>query len=170
MDVIEAIKTRRSIRSFADKPVPKELVEEIIEMGRAAPSAGNRQARDFFVVTDMDTKVRIVEAALGQDFIAQAPFVIVVCANEERIVNPYRERGIELYCIQDASAAVQNMLLALHARGLACCWIGAFNERAVSGIISLPSHLRPVAILPIGYPAEGGREPPKRSDDVHWLD
>ena len=169
MDVIEAIKTRRSIRSFSDKPVPRELIEEIIETGRAAPSAGNRQARDFFVITDTGTKQKIVEAALGQDFIARAPYVVVVCANEERIANPYRDRGVTLYCIQDASASVQNMLLALHAKGLACCWIGAFDEKAVSDIMSLPSHLRPVAILPIGYPDEVGREPAKRDDDVHWL-
>jgi nitroreductase len=170
MDVIEAIRTRRSIRSYSTEPVPKGLIDEIIETGRAAPSAGNRQARDFFVVTDQRTKDRIAVAALGQDFIATAPYVIVVCANQERIANPYRTRGIELYCIQDASASVQNMLLTIHARGLATCWIGAFDEGAVSEIISLTGHLRPVAILPIGYPAEEGREPPKRSDDVHWLD
>jgi nitroreductase len=169
MDVIEAIKTRRSIRDFSDEPVPKESVDEILEMGRAAPSAGNRQARDFFVVTAQGTKDKLVEAALGQDFIARAQYVIVVCANEERIANPYRKRGIELYCIQDASASVQNMLLTIHARGLATCWIGAFDETMVSDILELPRHLRPVAILPIGYPAEEGREPKKRSDDVHWL-
>lgn len=170
MDVIEAIKTRRSVRSFTDESVPKKMIDEILEAGRAAPSAGNRQARDFFVVTKDETKQKIVEAALGQSFIAQAPYVIVVCANQERIANPYASRGIELYCIQDASASVQNMLLALHSKGLATCWIGAFDEKAVSQVLELPEHLRPVAILPIGHPAEEGNPRPKRDDDVHWLD
>lgn len=157
------------MRSFSDEPVSKEQVNTLLEAGRQAPSAGNLQARDFFVITSEETKQALVKAALGQTFIAQAPLVIVVCANIER-VKPYGSRGIDLYCLQDAAASVQNMLLAAHAIGLASCWIGAFDEGPVYDILDLPPHLRPVAIIPFGHPAEEGKERPKRKDDVHWHD
>ena len=169
MDVLEAIKTRRSIRKFQDKDVSRELVDRFLDAGRSAPSAGNLQARDFYVVSDAGTKDELVKAAHNQTFISQAPVVIVVCSNPERIA-PYGERGIDLYCLQDAGASVQNILLAVHSSGLASCWIGAFDEQMVVSALGLPEHLRPVALLPIGYPAENGKEREKRDDDVHWLD
>ena len=169
MDVLEAIRTRRSIRKFQDKEVSRELVDRFLDAGRSAPSAGNLQARDFFVISDAGTKDELVTAAHDQTFIAQAPVVIVVCSNLERVAS-YGERGIDLYCIQDAGASVQNILLAVHSSGLASCWIGAFDEQIVVSALGLPEHLRPVALLPIGYPAEKGKERKKRDDDVHWFD
>ncbi len=169
MDVFEAIKSRRSIRAFTDRDVSKDLIEKILDAGLSAPSAGNLQARDFFVILKEDIKNRLAAAALNQTFIAQAQVVIVVCSNLERIA-PYGKRGIELYCLQDAGASVQNMLLAIHSQGMASCWIGAFDEEEVSRVLELSEHLRPVAMLPIGYPAESGKEREKRGDDVHWLD
>jgi nitroreductase len=106
---------------------------------------------------------------LNQGFISQAPVVIVVWTNSEQ-VSSYGRRGVELYSIQDAGAAVQNMLLAIHALGLASCWTGAFDEASVSEILELPGNLRPVAIVPIGYPGEKARERKKRTDDVHWVE
>lgn len=153
MEVFEAIKTRRSIRQFSDKDVSRELIEKILDAGLAAPSAGNLQARDFFVTADRDMKEKLANAAFDQMFIARAPFVIVVCSNLERI-KPYGPRGETLYCIQDASASVQNMLLTIHSLGLASCWIGAFDEKKASRVLELPKHLRPVAMLPIGYPGK----------------
>lgn len=169
MDVFEAIKSRRSIRAFSDKEVTTDQIEKILDAGRSAPSAGNLQARDFFVISDTETKNELARAALDQMFIAQAPVVIVVCSNLER-VGPYGQRGIDLYCLQDAAASVQNMLLIIHSMGLASCWIGAFNEDEASSALQLPGHLRPVAILPIGAPGESGKERRKRDDDVHWLE
>jgi nitroreductase len=145
MDVAEAIRSRRSIRAFTDAGVSREQVAELLGAGKSAPSAGNLQARDFFVISSQGVK----------DSLAR--------------IEPYGARGRELYCLQDAAAAVQNMLLAAHSMGLACCWVGAFDESQVHEILKLPGHLRPVAIVPVGHPAERGRGPPKRSDDVHWL-
>lgn len=151
MELKEAILGRRSIRRFGDGDVSEEVVIELIELGHAAPSAGNLQARDFVVVRDQKTKDDLALAAHGQDFIAEAPVVIVVCANMDRVMH-YGKRGITLYCLQDCAAAIENMLLAIHEMGLGCVWVGAFDESKASNILELPGHIRPVAILPIGEP------------------
>lgn len=157
MELVEAIKTRRSIRRFTDKPVDDKLIKQIIELGNLAPSAGNLQPRDFVVVKNQETKDKLTQAALNQKFISKASHVIVVCANMKR-VTPYGNRGHELYTIQDTAAAIQNMLLAVVDLGLASCWIGAFNENMVVEILDLPSYIRPVAILPIGFSDAGPKE------------
>ena len=151
MELKEAILERRSIRRFGDGDVSEEAVTELIELGNEAPSAGNLQARDFVVVRDQKTKDDLAPAAHGQDFIAEAPVVVVVCANMDRIMH-YGKRGITLYCLQDCAAAIQNMLLAIHDMGLGCVWVGAFDESKASNTLELPGHIRPVAILPIGEP------------------
>jgi len=158
LDLVEGITNRRSIRSFKKEDVPASLIERILECGNMAPSAGNLQPRDFVVVRDSETKRKLAKAALDQEFVSEAPVVVVVCANIER-TKPYRERGETLYCIQDTAAAIQNMLLVIHAEGLGACWVGAFHERQVSKILELPSRVRPVALIPIGRPAEA---PPER--------
>jgi len=158
MEVIDAIRTRRSVRKFKKKAVPMEIIKEIIELGNLAPSAGNLQARDFIVVREQKIKEQLARAALGQHFLADAPIVLVVCSNLKRIA-PYGSRGKALYCIQDASAAVQNILLTVHSKGLSSCWIGAFSEKDAADALSLPNHIRPVAIIPIGYADERADEP-----------
>ncbi|MEW5936426.1 MAG: nitroreductase family protein [Candidatus Thermoplasmatota archaeon] len=170
MEVFEAISGRRSIRKFKEVPVGKEVIEQILEAGLAAPSAGNLQARRIHVVISRSVKAALADAALGQGFVAEAPVVLVVCADLERIA-PYGERGKSLYCLQDAAAAVQNMLLAAYDKGLGTCWVGAFNEAAVARILSLPERLRPVAIVPMGVPAEQPRRSPRYSmgSEVKWV-
>lgn len=111
------------------------------------------QARDFILVDDIEIKKELCRAALNQQFIIEAPLDIVVCANLNRI-SPYGTRGRQLYCLQDASVAVEHILLTTVEYGLATCWVGAFNEKEVSRILNLPSNIRPVAIIPIGYPKE----------------
>lgn len=156
MELSEAIKTRRSVRRYTKKPVEEDTIKQIIEMGNMAPSAGNLQPRDFVVVKNQKTKQQLAQAALNQKFITQAPFVIIVCANSER-ASPYGNRGTDLYTIQDSAAAIENMLLVIVDYGLSSCWVGAFNENMVADILGLPNHIRPVAILPIGYSDAGRR-------------
>jgi nitroreductase len=159
MEVIDAIRTRRSVRKFKKKAVPMEIIKEIIELGNSAPSAGNLQARDFIVVSEQKIKEQLAKAALGQFFLADAPVVLVVCSNLKRIA-PYGSRGKNLYCIQDASAAIQNILLTVHSKGLSSCWIGAFSEKDAANVLSLPDYIRPIAIIPIGYADEKADESP----------
>ena len=154
MNVLEAIKGRRSIRAFKNQGVPAEIVEELIDAARWAPSAGNIQPWEFIIVRKPRIKRRLVETALGQMFIEEAPVVIVVCADEERSSQGYGVRGKTLYCIQDTAAAMQNIHLTAYSLGLGTCWVGAFREEETRKILKIPRGMRPVAIIPVGYPAE----------------
>lgn len=154
MDVLEAIKGRRSIRAFQNRDIPPKIVEKLIEAACWAPSAGNIQPWDFIIVKKSETKRKLAKAALGQTFIEEAPVVIVVCANENRSAQGYGIRGKTLYCLQDTAAAIQNIHLTAYSFGLGTCWIGAFNEDETREILKIPNGIRPVAIIPVGYPAE----------------
>ncbi len=169
MECIETIKGRRSVRRFKAQPVGKEMIEELLDAARMAPSAGNLQARDFIVISNKITKQKLKEAALGQSFIEQAPIVIVAVANIERSSRVYKTRG-ELYAIQDATASVENILLSACSLGLAACWVGAFDENAVSELLGIPNKTKPIAIIPVGYADEEPVAPPKMGLDkvVHW--
>ncbi len=164
MECMEVIKGRRSIRKFKDRTIGNELIEQLLNAAEAAPSAGNLQARDFIVVTDRITKQKLTDAALGQSFISKAPVVIVIAANIERSSRVYKSRG-ELYAIQDASASIENMILAAYSIGLGTCWVGAFDEREVSEILGIPAKILPVAIIPIGFPDEHPAAPPRIASD-----
>lgn len=154
MDVLEAVKGRRSMRAFKNQDVPAEIVEKLIDAARWAPSAGNIQPWEFIIVRKPRIKRRLVEAALDQVFIEEAPVVIVVCANEVRSSQGYGVRGKTLYCVQDTAAAIQNIHLTAYSLGLGTCWVGAFREEETRKILKIPRGIRPVAIIPVGYSAE----------------
>lgn len=163
MGVFEVIKKRRSVRKFdPQRKIKEEDLGHLLEAARWAPSAGNLQSWYFVVVRTRETKEQLAAAATGQDFIAEAPAVIVSCADLERCTASYGSRGEELYAIQDATIATQNMFLAATEMGLGACWVGAFDEDQVAEILKLEGNLRPVAILPIGYPLESPKPPPRR--------
>lgn len=168
MDVVECIEGRTSIRVFKPDPVDDALIEEALRLANLAPSAGNLQARDFIIVKDSQTKKALMQAAYGQEFVRTAPAVVVVCANIERIQH-YGDRGRTLYCLQDAAAAIENLVLFFHSKGIGTVWVGAFDEARARDALSLPDKVRPVAIVPIGYPAEKGirRKRLPQSDIVH---
>lgn len=159
MDVLEAIRTRRSVRDFTSQPVSDKEIKKLLEAARQAPSAGNIQPWEFIVVRDPDVKHDLCKAALDQKFIQQAPVVIVVCANPAKSAQGYGSRGINLYCLQDTAAATQNILLAAHSLGLSACWVGAFKEEIARKVLKIPEPVRPVAIIPVGH---AGRNPTAR--------
>ena len=164
------IRERRCIRSFSSRTLDRETVEQVLEAAKWAPSAGNLQPWVFIVVQKLETKRKLAWAALGQDFIAEAPFLVVVCADTLRSSSRYGRRGAELYCIQDTAAAIQNMLLTAHSLGLAACWVGAFNEDEARSVLGLPAEMRPLALIPIGFSESHPRAPSRRSlsDVVYW--
>jgi nitroreductase len=168
--LFEAIKSRRSVRAFTREDVSKEEVEKLIDAARWAPSAGNIQPWEFIVVRKPEIKRRLSIAALRQTFIEEAPVVIVVCANQMRSGRGYGARGVNLYCLQDTAAAIQNMLLAACALGLATCWVGAFREEEAKKALNLPEGVRPIAIIPVGHPAEKplGRSRRPLSEIIHY--
>jgi len=142
-----------------DKPVPDQAVKKILELANLAPSAGNLQARRAILVKDQKMKNQLAQAANNQDFISQAPVVLVVCAVPEESAIKYGDRGRKLYAFQDATIFTAYLQLAAVKAGLATCWVGAFNDEQVGKILSLPENLKPVAILPLGF---AGDEPPKK--------
>jgi nitroreductase len=123
-------------------------------MATQAPSSGNTQEWQFVVVKDEEIKRKLATVALHQNFIAEAPVDIVVCADMEKIGLRHGERGINLYFAQDTANATMIMLLTATALGLSSSWVGAFDEDGVKRILELPKKLRPVAIVPVGYAAE----------------
>jgi nitroreductase len=165
MELVEAIEKRTSVRGFKEGEVTEEFVMEMLRLGMLAPSAGNLQARDFIVVREPGIKAKLSQAAFGQEFVESAPVVVVCCANLARIRN-YGSRGLELYCLQDVAASVQNMLLYVASQGLGACWVGAFDEMQASRVLGLPENVRPVVILPIGVPEESPRRTPRLKLDM----
>ena len=153
MELSEAIKGRRSVRAFKPQDVPGEAVEKLIDAARHAPSAGNIQPWEFVIAKKQDIKKKLAQAA-HETFVEKAPVVIVVCANEKRSLLGYGKRGETLYCIQDTAAAIQNILLTAYSLGLGACWVGAFNEKVAKKILRAPNRIRPVAMIPVGYPNE----------------
>ncbi len=151
MEVFSAVKERRSIRSFSHKDIPENILSRLIDALIWAPSAGNLQSRKFYFIKDDGTKKKIAAAALNQNFIANAP-VLVVCCADSRISMHYGKRGIELYSIQDVAVSVMAMMLVAIENKIGTCWVGAFKENEVSRILDLPDNLRPVALVPVGYP------------------
>jgi nitroreductase len=163
MDIFEAISKRRSIRKFhPDKPVDEATVKKILEAAIAAPSAGNGQNWRFYVVRDPELRHRLAFEAGHQLFIEQAPVVIVVCSDLERAEEKYGERGMKTYAIQETAAAIENILLSVTSLGLGACWVGAFSESVAAEILGLPQNIRPLAMVPIGLPAEPALRVPPR--------
>ncbi len=154
MDIFECIRQRRSIRAYQDRPVPEDALQRILEAVNAAPSAGNLQAYQVFVVRDAALRRALSEASYNQAYVAQAPVVLVFCTDAARSARKYGQRGERLYCVQDATIACAYAQLAAVALGLGTVWVGAFHDDSVIRVLDLPDGLHPVAILPVGYPAE----------------
>ncbi|MDR1692979.1 MAG: nitroreductase family protein [Oscillospiraceae bacterium] len=161
-DFLELAVARRSIRGFTGKDVPQEDLLKLLKAARSAPSGGNCQPWRFYVIRDKTVQAEIARASGGNaPFLLTAPVLIVVCADTARSESRYGKRGETLYCIQDTAAAIQNILLCAKDLGLGTCWCGAFDEDAVSKVLDLPKSLRPVAVIPVGVPAN---EPPVSAD------
>lgn len=164
MDVLTAIKERRSIRDFKEEDPNEETIRKLVQALIAAPSAGNLQSRKFYFVRKKDLKEALAKAALNQEFISRAPLVLVACT-DARIGANYGGRGVGLYSIQDAACSVMSMMLAAVELGLGSVWVGAFREDEVRAALNIPEILRPVAIIPVGYPARVPAPTPRVSPE-----
>jgi nitroreductase len=148
MDALEALYTRRSIRAYRDEPVPTDVIEKILRAGLQAPSGGNCQPWRFVVVTDRE-KIKEFDPQFRQPWVERAPAVIVVCANP---MDSWEKYGADDDCfILDTAAAIENMLLAIHALGLGGVWILSFSKEAVREILGIPQGWKIVSIVPFGY-------------------
>ncbi len=143
MDVLEAIRKRKSVRAYAPTPVPREKLERVLEAARLAPSAENRQPWYFVVVTDPEKRKRIARSGVFAGFLAESPVVIVGCG--DRKASPK-------WHVVDVAIAMQNMVLAATAEGLGTCWVGSFDEGVVRRLLKIPERFKVIALLALGYP------------------
>jgi len=160
MDAIEALKTRRSVRAYKAEPVPRKIIEDVIDCGRLAATAINIQPWEFVVVTEPEMRRKIAQTTDHGKFIAQAPACVVVLCEEAK------------YYLEDGSAATQNILLAARAHGLGSCWVAGDKKPYAPDICRLvgaPRGYRLVSLIPIGYPAETPEQTKRPLTDVlHW--
>ncbi len=148
MNILQFIKSRRSIRKFFDKSIEPEKIAIILEAGRWAPSAGNCQPWRFLVITD-EKKIKNLDPLFHQPWVEKAPLVIVVLAVPADSKKRYG-KGSNYY-IMDCSAAIQNMLLMAHGLGLGAVWVGAFSKKAVREQLDIPDTYEVFALIPMGY-------------------
>ena len=169
MDLFETIRQRYSARAYHDKPVSEEALRSILQAANDAPSAGNLQPVEVVVVRDSAKRRALAKTSYEQWFIAQAPVVLVFFTNPERNREKYGQRGADFYAVQDATIACAYGQLAATALGLGTCWIGAFDDPTVRDIVGAPATWQPVAILPVGYPADTPKPRERRAlgDLVH---
>lgn len=160
MDALEALRTRRAVRSFEDRFVPKETLEAVIDCGRLAATAINIQPWEFVVVTDPAMRRGIAEATDHGKHIADAPVCVLVLSKDCK------------YYLEDGCAATQNILVAARALGLGSCWIAGDKKPYAARILAMieaPEEYKLVSIIAIGYPSEVPN-PQKRplGDVLHW--
>lgn len=171
MDIFQVIKDRRSIRKYTDRPVEQEKIEQVLEAARLAPSWKNLQCWRFLVLREAAKKEAILGAFPddnpGKKAIAQAPAVIVICADPDE---SGVENGIEYY-IADTAIAFTHLCLAAHAIGLGTCWMGWYDEAVVKNALGIPGGLRVVGITPIGYPDQEPKPRPRKElCDITYFD
>ncbi len=172
MDFFDVVRERHSIRAYLPQAVEAEKLQAILETINRAPSAGNRQAFEVYVVTRAQQRQALAQACLSQGFVAQAPVDLVFCTHPALNEQRYGQRGATLYSPQDAAIACTFAMLTATALGLSTVWVGAFDDDAVYQVIGAPEGRRPVAVLPIGYAAETPRDRPRRPLDeiIHRLE
>jgi nitroreductase len=148
-DFLDFLKSRSSVRLYESHSLTENEIEYILTCASTAPSAGNLESWDVIVITDEEVKTALAEAAFDQAHVEQAAAIFVVCANYVRSMSRYGERGI-LYGLEDATIACTYMMLAAHALKLHSCWTGSFDDDYVREILTLPQHIRPIALLAVG--------------------
>lgn len=164
MELMEAIRNRRSIRKYKPDPVPEDKIRAVLEAAIWAPKAWERW--EFVIVRDAKVRGELAKAAKGSEHVGEAPVDIVVCSN----LKGAKARDRELYSIQEAAAAIQNLMLKAHEEGLGTCWVSEFREAAVAKALGLPRGVRPLSIISLGYPDEAPSAPSRKGlgEVVHW--
>ncbi|HDI11795.1 MAG TPA: nitroreductase family protein [Candidatus Acetothermia bacterium] len=165
MELWEAIKGRRSVRSFQDRPVEREPLKRLVEAAIWAPSGGNAQTWHFVVITDPEQLRRIRTVSPGM--LGNPPAAIAVCQDLVAARKKGGELGASL-AVVDVAMATQNILLAAYDAGLGTCVIASFHKGAVSRILGLPEGMEPVLLVSVGWPARVPPPPPRRMDAISW--
>ncbi len=150
MDVFEAIRARKSVRTYQARPVEPEKLRRVLEAARLAPSARNVQEWRFVVVTDREKRERLANEASSEHFMAGAPAIIAACAETDGRIMRCGQRAYPI----DVAIAIDHLTLAAVAEGLGTCWIGSFDPAEVRRILAIPESVEVVELLPLGYPRD----------------
>lgn len=162
MDAIKAIKERRSIRSYTDKPIPKEILKELVDCARLAPSARNEQKWEFIVITDKGMLKKISSMVQYGPFIKDAAACVLVCCKSDF-----------KYKLEDSCAATENILVAARAYGIGSCWCAGYGKDYIvqlGKLLGITQDIEIISTISLGYAEEFPEPKAKRElDDVlHW--
>ncbi len=163
MDILEVIRTRRSIRQYEPDPISEEEIDKILEAGRWAPSADNSQPWRFIVLRSREVRKKLADTLTWGRFLSPAPLGIAVTVNPRRSNHP----------VEDGAAATQNMLLEAHSLGLGACWIGTYgsrDEESAKKVLNVPEDERLLSVIAIGRPAEYCQGMRRKPDEVTFTD
>jgi nitroreductase len=156
-ETIKDIKERRSVRKYIDKKIPKEILEEIIDCARLAPTGNNRQAWSFLVITDDEIKSKIASFARYGRFIEEAGACIAVFVHQDKATSP----------LQDASAATENIMIAAKSNDLGTCWVNSYQKEhseKIKKLVNCPQDMELMTLISVGYYKEDDvNMPPKKS-------
>lgn len=161
MDLYEAIEGRRSVRAYRSDPVEEDKLQRVLNAARVAPSAANRQPVQLYVIRDEALRAKLFEV-YSQKWFAEAPVIICACG---RPSEAWQRGDGKNYADVDLTIAMDHLILAATAEGLGTCWIGAFKPDKLREVLQIPSELEPVALTPLGYPAEQPGPSPRKSLD-----
>lgn len=150
MEMLPEIKNRRSIRAYAQEAIDREALTRIVDAGRRAPSAKNRQAWRFVVITAEETRRKLEAACFGQEYVGQAGAILALCTTNVDYKMPNEQYSHPV----DIGIASAFMMLQVEHEGLGSCPVTTFSEPDVKAILSIPYKMRVVMLLTIGKPAE----------------
>lgn len=156
MTVLEAIRERRSIRSYKSEPIPQEKLDICLEAMRLASSGGNRQPWKFILVENAELRQKMIDACNGQSFVGEAPLIVVACA-----LPTTTEKGAYV----NLSIPIDHLQLAAHEQGIGTCWIGAFKEEEVKALLGIPGDVRVVHVMTMGFAAAPGSDRGRKSKE-----
>lgn len=151
MEVFDAIRSRRSVREFKDDEIPYPVIARLMEVIRWAPSAGNTFHTKAIFVKDPDVKKKLANACLDQEWVQDAPVIIMMMSETGKVTRAFGDQG-KLYALQSTAAATQNLMLEAEELGLATCWIGAFSEDRIKRTLRIPQSAELHNMVALGYP------------------
>lgn len=161
LELLEVMKTRRSVRRYKPTPISDEVLQKILSAARLAPSANNAQPWKFIIVRDEDMKLKLIQACNNKKWIAEAPVVLVACGFPDE-ADAYMGGYMNSYPV-DVAIALEHLVLSATNEGLGSCWIGRFKEEKVKELLEIPPDVRVVALLPLGYPNEEPEQSGKKN-------
>lgn len=169
METRDAITKRFSARSYLDKKVDKEMIADILDIAKNAPSSGNLQNWKVVVVDDKEKKNQIASACLSQKWMNQASVFLVICNDNENVNKMYGARGKDIYSVQNCAAFIQNILTAATDLGLNSCWVGSFEIEKLKQTLRIPDNVRPEAVITLGHSDETKQETRISIDNFSYM-